>query len=48
MIIKEQKQYYRHKYLRGIILFLLHQIKQLENIEKRLVNILRRIDLYEN
>ncbi len=48
MIIKEQKQYYRHKYLRGFILFLLYQIRQLENIEKRLVNILRRIDLNEN
>lgn len=45
MIIQEQKQHYRHKYLRGIILFLLHQIRQLETVEKRLVNILRRIDL---
>lgn len=45
MIIKEQKLPYKHKYLRGIILFALNQIRLLESIEKRLVNLLRRIDL---
>jgi len=45
MIIKEQKLPYKHKYLRGFILFMLKQIKSLERIEKRLINLLRRIDL---
>ena len=45
MIISDQKKPFKHKYLRNLILFMLKIIKQLETLELRLINLLRRIDL---